>query len=146
MGAEREYGFLKNLIYCETKETLNELKRSFEEDTNLNIPQNSSISKFINQYLETVDKIDTERGKDDIHRNILNEKEILNLIGIILERKLDFNHRLDGSRNVLEQWQTCRAFKNEELSVQLRETGNENLRNGQLNNALHSYNEAVLFG
>ena len=46
----------------------------------------------------------------------------------------------------LEQWQKSRASKNEEFSVHFRETGNENLRNGQWNNALHFYSEAVLFG
>ena len=146
MGAERRNGFLKNLIYCETKETINELKTCFELDQNLNVPQNENICKFINQYLETVDKSDTGGEKDDIQRNTLNEREILNLIGIILDKKLDFSHRLDGSRKVLDQWQKSRAFKNEEFCVQFRETGNESLRNGQLNEALHFYNEAVLFG
>ena len=146
MGAEGKDGFLKNLIFCETKDTINELKKCLERDQNLNDPQNSKFYKFINQYSETVEKSDIEPGKDDIHQNFLNENEILNFIEIILDQKLDFNNRLDGSRNVLEQWQKTRAFKNEGFSVQFRETGNEQLRNGQLNNALHFYNEAVLFG
>ena len=76
----------------------------------------------------------------------MNGKEILRLIEIILERKLDFNNRSNGSRNVLNQWKKARAIKNDQLSVQFRETGNEHFRNGQLNDALHFYNEAVLFG
>ena len=146
MGEERKDGFLQNLIFCETKETINELKKCLERDQNLNVSQNSKICKFINQYLETIENSDTEPGKEDIDQNYLNENEILRFIEIILDQKLDFNNRLDGSRNVLDQWQKTRAFKNEAFSVQSRETGNENLRNGQLSNALRFYNEAVLFG
>ena len=146
MGAERNDGFLKNLIKSETKETIYKLKASLEQDENSNDFSNSKIFKFIIQYLESVDKLDTEATDKDVGNCSLNDKEILNLIEALLKRNLDFNHRTDGNRSVLDQWQKSRAFKNEEFSVQFRETGNENLRNGQWNNALHFYTEAVLFG
>ena len=146
MDAERKDGFLKNLIQNETKETINQLKSCLEKDDNTNDLSNSKIYQFINLYLESVGESETEATNNVAGECSLNDEEILNLIEILLERNLDFNHRTGGSRSVLEQWQKSRAFKNEEFSVQFRETGNENLRNGQWNNALHFYSEAVLFG
>ena len=146
MGAERKHGFLKNLIYSEAKEAINELKNCFEHERKSDVTSSDNISKFIDQYLKSIEESDTESRTSTIHKNCLNEKGILNLIDILLERKLDFTHRLDGSRSVLDQWQKSRAFKNEEFSVQFRERGNNNLKNGQWNQALHFYNEAVLFG
>ena len=146
MGAERKHGFLKTLIYSETKEAINELKNCFEHERESDVTSSDKISKFIDQYLESIEESDTESRTSTIHKNCLNEKGILNLIDILLERKLDFTHRLDGNRSVLDQWQKSRAFKNEEFSVQFRERGNNNLKNGQWNQALHFYNEAVLFG
>ena len=64
----------------------------------------------------------------------------------MLEHKLDFSNRLNGKRNILELWQKTRASKNEELSIKLRESGNDYLRIAQLNKALCLYNEALLFG
>ena len=146
MGAERKHGFLKNLIYSETKETINDLKNCFEKDRESGVTSSDNIAKLIDQYLESVEESETESQTTPKLKNCLNEKEILNLIQILLESKLDFSHRLDGSRSVLGQWQKSRAFKNEEFSVQFRERGNNNLKNGQWNQALHFYNEAVLFG
>ena len=146
MGAERKDGFLKNLIKSETKKTINELKASLEQDENSNDLSNSKIFKFIIQYLESADKLDSEGNDKVVEDCSLNDKEILNLIETLLKRNIDFNRRTNGNRSVLDQWQKSRAFKNEEFSVQFRETGNQNLRNGQWNNALHFYNEAVLFG
>ena len=146
MDAERKDGFLKNLIKSETKETINQLKSFLEQDDNTNDLSKSKIYQFINLYLESVGELETEATNNVAGECSLNDEEILNLIEILLERNLDFNHRTGGSRSVLEQWQKSRAFKNEEFSVQFRETGNENLRNGQWNNALHFYSEAVLFG
>ena len=146
MGAERKDGFLKNLIKSETKKTINELKASLEQDENSNDLSNSKIFKFIIQYLESADKLDSEGNDKVVEDCSLNDKEILNLIETLLKRNIDFNRRTNGNRSVLDQWQKSRAFKNEEFSVQFRETGNENLRNGQWNNALHFYTEAVLFG
>ena len=146
MDAERKDGFLKNLIKSETKETIKELKSCLEKDGNTNDLSNTKLYQFINLYLESVGESETEATNNKSSSCSLNDKEILNLIEILLERNLDFKHRTDESRSVLEQWQKSRASKNEEFSLQFRETGNENLRNGQWNNALHFYSEAVLFG
>ena len=146
MDAERKDGFLKNLIKSETKEIIKELKSCLEKDGNTNDLSNTKLYQFINLYLESVGESETEATNNNASSCSLNDKEILNLIEILLERNLDFKHSTDESRSVLEQWQKSRASKNEEFSVQFRETGNENLRNGQWNNALHFYSEAVLFG
>ena len=146
MDAERKDGFLKNLIKSETKETIKELKSCLEKDGNTNDLSNTKLYQFINLYLESVGESETEATNNKSSSCSLNDKEILNLIEILLERNLDFKHSADESRSVLEQWQKSRASKNEEFSLQFRETGNENLRNGQWNNALHFYSEAVLFG
>ena len=72
--------------------------------------------------------------------------DIINIIRHILKHKLDFSNRLDGKRNILEQWQKTRAYKNEEFSIKFRESGNDYLRIGQVNKALSLYNEALLNG
>ena len=72
--------------------------------------------------------------------------DIFSILRHILKHKLDFSSRLDGKRNTLEQWQKTRAYKNEEFSAKFRETGNDYLRIGQFNQALHFYNEALLYG
>ena len=84
--------------------------------------------------------------QNDNNNSFLRGRDIFRIIQLILENQLDFNNRLNGSRSVLEQWQKTRANKNEEFSIKFRESGNECLKEGQLNEALHFYNEALLLG
>ena len=76
----------------------------------------------------------------------MNRKQIFELIEIILDKKLDFRNRFSKQKSILDVWQKSRASKNEEVSRKCRETGNELLRNNQLDDALKYYNEALLFG
>ena len=82
MGAERKDGFLKYLIFKETKEIISNLKTCFDKDDELRIDENTNIIKCINQYLETVQQFRT--SKTISHPNCMNGKEILRLIEIIL--------------------------------------------------------------
>ena len=144
MGNEPKDGFLKQFIVSETKETIIELKKLFNKDDELKNSQNKTILKSINQYLETVQQ--STADKNSIRHNRMNRKQISEFIEIILDKKLDFRNRFDKQRSVFDLWQKSRAFKNEEISRQCRERGNELLRNNQLDDALKYYNEALLFG
>jgi len=146
MDAAREDGFIKNLICSETKETLNELKKLIEDKSHRQTPYyGDKIIPFITEYLSSTENIETNSNKNS-ENNQMNGNVIFNIIRLILENKLDFSNRLGGTRNILEQWQKTRAHKNEEFSIKFRENGNDYLRSGQLNNALHFYNEALQFG
>jgi len=143
MGTEPKDGFLKQFIVGETKETIIELKKLFHQGDGLKTIQNKTILKSINQYLETIQQ-STARS-NSIHQNRMNKKQIFELIEIILDKKLDFRNRFNKQKSVLDVWQKSRASKNEEVSRKCRETGNELLRNNQLDDALKYYNEALLF-
>ena len=143
MDAERQDGFIKELISTETNEVVKELGLILENKKDFIDPNNDRLQQLIDQYLQEKENI-----KDSCNNNndLLQEEDIFILIRLILKHKLDFSHRLDGNRNILEQWQKTRAFKNEELSIKFRENGNDYLRKGELKEALHFYNEALLFG
>lgn len=143
MGAERKNGFLKHLIISETKEAVIELKKCFDQNDKLRV-QNKKIYRNINQYLETSPQ--STAGVNAIQQHRLKWKHIVKLIEIILDNKLDFENRLNRNRNILDQWQKSRASKDDESSNNFREQGNGYLRNGQLQDALKLYNEALLFG
>ena len=146
MDAKRQNGFIKNLIETETIDVANELKtiienRKKDNDDNRNKAPEKLIKKFL-QEIKTEESAQTKPGYD----NLIRGHDVFTILGMIFENKLDFHNRLNGKRNVLDQWQKTRSCKNEELSIRLRENGNDFLRKGELKNALHFYNEAILFG
>ena len=146
MDAKRQNGFIKTLIETETIDVANELKTKIENrkkdnDDNRNKATEELIETFL-QEIKTRERAQTKPGYD----NLIRGNDIFTILGMIFENKLDFHNRLNGKRNVLEQWQKTRSCKNEELSIKLRENGNDFLRKGELKNALQFYNEAILFG
>ena len=138
MDAKRQNGFIKNLIETETIDVANELKTIIEDRKKDN---DDNIKTFL-QEIKTGESAQTKPGYD----NLIRGHDVFTILGMIFENKLDFHNRLNGKRNVLEQWQKNRSCKNEELSIKLRENGNDFLRKGELKSALHFYNEAILFG
>ena len=145
MEAKRENGFIRNLISSETKDVLIELKNVIENKIDLEECNYKSILSSITRCLQ-FNESEEANTESNVKDNVLRGQHIFGIIKLILEHKLDFNSRLDGSRNVLKQWKKTRAYKNEEFSVKFRENGNDCLRKGELNNALLFYNEALLFG
>ena len=145
MEAKREDGFMKNLISSETKDVLIELKNVIENKIDLEECNYKAILSSITQYLQ-FNESEEANTESNLKDNVLQGHHIFGIIKLILEHKLDFNSRLNGSRNVLKQWKKTRAYKNEEFSIKFRENGNDCLRKGELNNALFFYNEALLFG
>ena len=145
MEAQRQNGFMKNLISSETKDVLIELKHVMENKIDLEECNYKSILSSITQCLQ-FNESENANTESNVKDNVLRGHHIFGIIKLILEHKLDFNRRLDGSRDVLKQWKKTRAYKNEEFSSKFRENGNDCLRKGQLNNALLFYNEALLFG
>ena len=146
MDAARQDGFIKNLMCSETKEAFKELMKVIEDiPHDINRYYGDNIIPLITEYLQSSEITETSLPKNT-ENNKINGNDIFNIIRLILEHKLDFSNRLGGTRNILEQWQKTRAQKNEEFSIKFRESGNDYLRSGQLNNALHFYNEALQFG
>ena len=146
MDAERQDGFIKELISTETNEVVKELGLILENEKDFVDLNNDRLQQLIYQYLQEKENIKDSCSTNNNNNDLLQEEDIFTLIRLILKHKLDFSHRLDGNRNILEQWQKTRAFKNEELSIKFRENGNDYLRKGELKEALHFYNEALLFG
>ena len=146
MDAERQDGFIKELISTETNEVVKELGLILENKKVFVDLNNDRLQQLIYQYLQEKENIKDSCSTNNNNNDLLQEEDIFTLIRLILKHKLDFSHRLDGNRNILEQWQKTRAFKNEELSIKFRENGNDYLRKGELKEALHFYNEALLFG
>ena len=145
MDAEQQHGFIKNLISSETKDTIFELKSVIEKQRNLNDLSNEYLLNYITKYQEEIENVETISTNND-KKDCMRGQDILIFIKLILENKLDFSNRLEGTRSVLEQWKKTRAYKNDEFSTEFREKGNSFLRTGELNHALHFYNEAILFG
>ena len=145
MEAERQDGFMKKLIFRETKETMTELNDIIINKNDISENERENIKRLIALYQQTLEPID-DSSNHEPNNNFLSTLDILNIITHILKHKLDFSNRLNRARNILEQWQKTRAYKNEEFSIKFRENGNNYLRLGQLNTALHFYNEALLFG
>ena len=146
MDAARQDGFIKNLICSETKEAFKELNRVIEDQTHHQTPYyGDKIIPCITEYLQSTENTETSSTMNTTNKKMTGN-DIINIIRLILENKLDFSNRLGGTRNILEQWQKTRVHKNEEFSIKFRENGNDYLRSGELNNALHCYNEALQFG
>ena len=147
MDATKKDKFMKELISHETIEVVTELKKIIKEER-----KNSSgkedyktVKNLINLCLQQ--SKDSKNGEIKEHKNNhLTKDDIISIIKCVLKNNLDFNHRKNGTRNVVEQWQKTRASKNDETSIKLREKGNDYLRIGQLNEALALYNEALLNG
>ena len=137
MDAEKEDKFMKNLISQETKHAITALKNIIEDKNYIEEEGDENLKCLVTLCLQP---------PEDQMRNHVSRQDIISIIKHVLRYKLDFSHRLDGKRDILKQWQKTRASKDEELSVKLREKGNDYLRIGQLQKALCLYNEALLYG
>ena len=146
MDAERHVGFIKDLMKIETTEVVSELNNIIDDTNKSDIDkENSTLRCFLTNCGEEIKsgvKINTKPEYD----NLIRGRHISDIFELIFDNQLDFENRLGTKRNVLEQWQKTRAYKNEEFSIKFRENGNDYLRKGDLNHALHFYNEALLFG
>ena len=146
MDAERHVGFIKDLMKIETTEVVGELNNIIDNTNKADVDKaNSKLRYFLtncNEEIKNGVKINTKPDYD----NLIRGGDISEILALILDNKLDFENRLGMKRDVLEQWQKTRAYKNEEFSIKFRENGNDYLRKGELNHALHFYNEALLFG
>ena len=146
MDAERHVGFIKDLMKIETIEVVTELNNIIDKTNKADIDkENSTLRRFLANCSEEIKggvKIDSKPEYD----NLIRGSDISDIFELIFDNQLDFENRLGTKRNVLEQWQKTRAYKNEEFSIKFRENGNDYLRKGDLNHALHFYNEALLFG
>ena len=139
---------MKELISRETKEAFTDLIRILEtsSDGDRNSSNCKTVKSLINVYLEQSKSADKSGKIKTIDQLKVSKCDINHIIECIFKQKLDFSNRCGGKRNILEVWQKTRAFKNEEDSIKLRESGNDYLRIGQLNKALALYNEALLYG
>ena len=146
MDAERHVGFIKDLIKTETIEVVTELNNIIDQSNKADADKgNSALRCFLTNCSEEIKggvKINSKPEYD----NLIRGSNISDILALIFDNKLDFENRLGIKRDVLEQWQKTRAYKNEEFSIKFRENGNDYLRKGELNHALHFYNEALLFG
>ena len=147
MDAAKQDKFMKELISRETVEAVTELKKIIKGKSNnpAEKEEYKDVKNLINLSLQQSKDAKNGISKED-KNNFLTRNDIISIIKCVLKNNLDFNHRLEGTRNVLEQWQKTRALKNEETSIKLREKGNDYLRIGQLNETLALYNEALLHG
>ena len=138
---------MKELISRETKEAFADLKGKLEtsSDSEWSSAERTTVESLINLYLQQSKSAVKSKIKS-IDELKVSKSDIYRIIQCIFKHKLDFSNRCGGKRNILEVWQKTRAFKNEEDSIKLRESGNDYLRIGQLNKALALYNEALLYG
>ena len=147
METAKKDKFMKELISRETIEAVTDLKKIIKEKDCLpeDKDEYNNVKNLVKLCLQQ--SKDTKNGscKED-NNNFLTRDDIISIIKCVLKNNLDFNHRLEGTRNVLELWQKTRASKNEEMSIKLREKGNDQLRIGHLNESLALYNEALLHG
>ena len=146
METKQQNKFMKELISRETKEAFTDLKSKLEtsSDSDPNSSNYKTVKSLINVYLE---QSKSANGKiKTIDQLKVSKCDINHIIKCIFKYKLDFSNRCGSKRNILDVWQKTRAFKNEEDSIKLRESGNDYLRIGQLNKALALYNEALLYG
>ena len=147
MNVKKHGGYIKNLLATEMVEVVTELNDIIDckyKYNNYGEVDNASHN-FIKKCLEEIqseEKVQTNFEYD----NSIRDQDIIELLRLILENKLDFVNRLNGKRDIFGLWQKTRACKNEEFSIKFRENGNDYLRKGDLNHALHFYNEALLFG
>ena len=146
MDAERHVGFIKDLMKIETTEVLSELNNIIDKTNNSDIDKESSrLRCFLTNCSEEI-KSGVKINAKPEYDNLIQGRDISDILALILDNKLDFENRLGMKRDVLKQWQKTRAYKNEEFSIKFKENGNDYLRKGDLNHALHFYNEALLFG
>ena len=146
MDAERHPGFIKDLMKIETTEVVNELNNIINNKNKDDFDkENSTLRSFLTNCSEEIKSGAKINAKPE-YDNLIRGRDISDILALILDNKLDFKNRLGIKRDVLEQWQKTRAYKNEEFSIKFRENGNDYLRKGDLNHALHFYNEALLFG
>ena len=146
MDAERHVGFIKDLMKIETTEVLSELNNIIDKTNNSDIDKESSrLRCFLTNCSEEIKSSVKINAKPE-YDNLIQGRDISDILALILDNKLDFENRLGMKRDVLKQWQKTRAYKNEEFSIKFKENGNDYLRKGDLNHALHFYNEALLFG
>ena len=147
MNVKRHNGYIKSLLTTEMVEVVTELNDlidcknkdvSFEE---VDDASQKLIKKCIEE-IQSEEKAQTNYEYD----NSIQDQDIIKLLRLILENKLDFVNRLNGKRDIFGLWEKTRACKNEEFSIKFRENGNDYLRKGELNKALCLYNEALLFG
>ena len=148
METKQQNKFMKEFISRETKEAFTDLKHILEtsSDSDPNSSNCKTAKSLINLYLEQSKSADKSGKIKTIDQLKVSKCDINHIIKCIFKYKLDFSNRCSGKRNILEVWQKTRAFKNEEDSIKLRESGNDYLRIGQLNKALALYNEALLYG
>ena len=145
MDSVKQDKFMKELISCETREAITELKDIINDQDIVSEQGCENLKSLISLCLQQSEEV-KNGGINRSVGNHISRSDIIGTIKYMLEHKLDFSNRLNGKRNILELWQKTRASKNEELSIKLRESGNDYLRIAQLNKALCLYNEALLFG
>ena len=147
MNVKRQSGYIKSLLTTEMVEVVTELNNIIDgKNKDCNFGEIDDVSqKFIQRGIEEIqseEKVQTSYEYD----NSIRDQDIIKLLRLILENKLDFVNRLNGNRDIFGLWQKTRACKNEEFSIKFRENGNDYLRKGEFNKALCLYNEALLFG
>ena len=145
MDAKKQDRFMKDLILRESKEAITELRDIINDKNYKSDHESENIRPLITLCIQESENVE-DSCKNTLNNNFMNGYDIINIITHILKHRLDFSNRLDGTRNIVEQWQKTRAFKNEEFSIKIRESGNDYLRIGQINKALFLYNEALLYG
>ena len=145
MDAKKQDRFMKELISRESKEAITELRDIINDKNYKSDHESDNIRPLITRCIQEWENIDASCTTNS-NNTFISGHEIINIVRHILKHKLDFSNRLDGKRNILEQWQKTRAYKNDEVSIKFRESGNDYLRIGQLQKALALYNEALLNG
>ena len=148
METKQQNKFMKEFISRETKEAFTDLKGKLEtsSDSDPDYSNCKTVKSLINVYLEQSKSADKSGKIKTLDQLKVSKCDINHIIECIFKYKLDFSSRCSGKRNILDVWQKTRAFKNEDDSIKLRESGNDYLRIGQLNKALALYNEALLYG
>ena len=147
MNVKRQSGYIKSLLTTEMVEVVTELNNIIDgKNKDGNFGEIDDVSqKFIKRCIEEIQSEEKVQNNSE-HDNSIRDQDIIKLLRLILENKLDFVNRLNGNRDIFGLWQKTRACKNEEFSIKFRENGNDYLRKGELNKALCLYNEALLFG
>ena len=121
--------FFKKFIDSETDRILERLK---------NLSTSATLEKF-----RVLRKSESSHGDDcDVSQDVTLD-DIHHVLELILRHGIDF--RRSTNESVLNLWQKTRATKDNSKSEALREAGNKLLNDGQLDEAVAQYNEAVLF-
>ena len=121
--------FFKKFLDSETDRILDRLKK---------LPTSATLQKF-----KVLHKSEASHCDDcDVSQDVTLE-DIHHVLDLILRHGIDF--RRSTNESVLNLWQKTRASKDNSRSEALRESGNKLLNDGQLDEAVAQYNEAVLF-